>query len=637
MTAAETTVAPGLGLTPGRRSIALAVVLLAFFMDLLDTTIVNVGIPAIQADLGASYAAVQWIVAGYALAFAVFLITGGRLGDIYGYKPLFLIGIGGFTAASAICGFAPDTGVLIGARLLQGFFAAMMVPQILSTIQVMYTTAGERRNVTAFYGAAAGIATVGGPIIGALLISGDIFGLGWRSIFLVNIPVGVLAVVLAAIYMPNARAPHRVSVDALGVFLIVAGMLALMFPLIQGRELDWPWWSFGLMALALAMMVAFGFYQRAKERRDASPLVVVSLFRQRSYTAGVIVGGVFFAIVSGYFLIQQLWLQVGLGYTPLKAGLTGIPFSIGISVAAGMGGPILVPRLGRLALSIGAAVMALGLFFTMMSARWFGADVTPWELLPSLFVSGVGMGMIVAPVYSFVLAEVPIRHAGSASGVVNAVGQIGGAIGVALIGVIFFNMLSDRADDAFAEVRPAVEAALAGGGVAEADGAGIAASLQTCVADSIGAGGEGMAPSCGPAGAMLVDATAGVLGADLAAAGLDPAVRGGIVAGYRTCATDTVAAGPGAPEPQSCLEGREQLAALEPLLPPGGAEAIDRATARAGATIGAAMGAAFTAVNRDFGTAFEDTLWWNIGGLVVVFLLTFLLPRRPREDMDLMA
>src|SRR5260221_9140596 len=324
----------GAGLTARQRTIALWVVLLAFFMDLLDTTIVNVAIPSIQHNLGASYSSIQWIVAGYALTFALFLITGGRLGDIFSYKRLFLVGMGGFIVASALSGLASSTEMLIGARLLQGFFAAMMVPQILSTIQVMYTTTAQRQGVSAFYGALAGIATVGGPIIGALLISGDVFGLGWRTIFLVNLPVGIAAIILAILYMPDAKSPHPLRLDLLGVALIVVAMLMLMYPLIQGRELGWPAWTFVSMVASLVVFALFGLSQVWKERRDGSPLVVPHLFRARSFVAGIALQGSFFGIVTGFFLILTLFLQVGLGYSILKAGLTGIPFSLGVSVAA---------------------------------------------------------------------------------------------------------------------------------------------------------------------------------------------------------------------------------------------------------------------------------------------------------------
>jgi EmrB/QacA subfamily drug resistance transporter len=481
----ETLTTPGVGagLTRRHRTIALVVVLLAFFMDVLDGTIVNVAIPSIQQSLGASYSAIQWIIAGYALAFALFLITGGRLGDIWGYKKLFLAGIVGFTAASAFCGFATTTEMLVAGRLVQGFMAAMMVPQILSIIQVMYTTLEERRGVSAFYGGLAGIATVTGPILGALLISGDLWGLGWRAIFLVNLPVGVVATILAVIYLPDAKSPHPLHLDLVGVALILVAMLLLMYPLIEGRQLDWPVWVFVSMLASIPAFVLFAFSQVWKDRRDGSPLVVPALFKKRSFVAGIITSGSLFAIVYGFFLVLTLFLQVGLGYPVLKAGLTGIPFSLGVAVAAGSSGPLLVPRFGRNIISAGPVVMATGMTLFLITIRHFGADLTPWELIPSLVLTGVGMGFVVAPIYQFILAEVPIKDAGSASGVINAMGQIGGAIGIAVIGTVFFGLIGTGAQESVQSVRPDLVADMTDIGVPKSQLPKLTSSFETCFTD----------------------------------------------------------------------------------------------------------------------------------------------------------
>ncbi|CAN5368758.1 MFS transporter [soil metagenome] len=498
--------APYPAIDPAKRTIALWVVLLAFFMDLLDTTIVNVAIPSIQQSLGASYSAIQWIIAGYSLAFALFLITGGRLGDIFGYRTLFLVGTSGFVVASALCGLAPTTEVLIGARVVQGFMAAMMVPQILSTIQVMYTDTKERQGVSAFYGALAGIATVSGPIIGALLISGNPLGLGWRAIFLVNLPVGIAAVILGIIYLPKAKSPHPLRLDILGVGLVVLAMLLLMYPLIQGRELDWPSWTFVAMAVSIPVFIIFAWSQIAKDRRDGSPLVVPSLFTKRSFIAGVGPIGAFFGIVSGFFLVLTLFLQVGLGYSVLKAGLTGIPFSIGVSVAAGMSGPVLVPKFGRNIITAGPAVMIAGFALFVWTIGAFGGDVTPWELVPALLLAGIGMGCVVASVYPFILAEVPIRHAGSASGVINAVGQIGGAMGIAAIGVVFFGLIGSEADKSSDSVRDALAADLTAVGVPAFVQPPILSSFATCFHDRANAKDFSAVPeSCRQAAAAMAE------------------------------------------------------------------------------------------------------------------------------------
>ncbi len=487
----------GGGLTRQGRTIATLVVLLAFFMDILDSTIVNVAVPSIRDNLGASYSAVQWIIAGYSLAFALFLITGGRLGDILGYKTMFLLGMAGFTLASAISGLATSTEMLIGARCLQGMMAAVMVPQILSTIQVLYTTTKERQGISAFYGGIAGIATVAGPIIGAFLITGDVWGLGWRTIFLVNLPVGVGAMILAWIFLPDAKSPNPLKLDLVSVAVIVLALLMLLFPLIQGRELDWPYWLLGLMAASVPVFVLFGFIQVWKDRRDGSPLVVPELFTRRSFVAGIILNLAFFSVVFGFFFVFTIFLQIGLGYSILKAGLTGIPFSLGVTIAAGMSGPILVPRFGRKIISAGPVIMGAGYCLFVATIHYFGADVTPWELVPSLVLAGAGMGCVVAPIYPFVLAEVPIKHAGSASGIINTVQQIGGAVGVAVIGVVFFGLLSDRAEVSLQEVRPGLTADLTAAGVPAAGQSQVIQGFERCYFDQVRAKDLATAPeSC---------------------------------------------------------------------------------------------------------------------------------------------
>ncbi|MEJ0012068.1 MAG: MFS transporter [Bauldia sp.] len=559
----------GAGLTRRGRTIALWVVLLAFFMDLLDTTIVNVAIPSIQTGLGASYSSIQWIIAGYALTFALFLITGGRLGDIFGYRRLFLVGIAGFIVASLWSGLAPSTGALIEARLLQGFFAAMMVPQILSLIQIMYTNSEERAGVSAFYGALAGVATVGGPIIGALLIAGNVFGFGWRTIFLVNLPVGIFAIILGWLYLPDAKSPHPLKLDLAGVALVVLAMLLLMYPLIQGRELDWPVWTFVSMAASVPVFVLFAWSQVWKQKRDGSPLVVPEFFTRRSFVAGVALSGSFFAIVTGYFLIFTLFLQIGLGYSALKAGLTGIPFSLGVSVAAGISGPVLVPRFGRNIITAGPLTMAIGFVLFIWTINHFGGAVTPYELIPAQLISGLGMGFVVASVYPFILAEVPIKDAGSASGVINAIGQIGGAIGVAVIGVIFF---------------------------------GLIASQSTTSVDSVRA----------------------ELTADLTAAGVPAFAQPTIVTSFETCFHDRASAKDFGDVPQSCKDAQAAQASFSASAP---------AMAEAA---GAAVGKhALEANQRNFTASITGALMWEIGALIFVFFLSFLLPRRPRSEKEL--
>ncbi|MFB7112326.1 MFS transporter [Streptomyces sp. NPDC056291] len=435
-----------------RRWFALAIVMTAAFMDLVDVTIVNIAIPSIQHDAGASFSQIQWITAGYALAFAAGLITGGRLGDIHGRKRLFLLGIGGFTLASALCGFAANPDMLVAARLLQGAMAAMMVPQVLSIVHATFP-AHERGKVFGLFGAIVGLGAVSGPLLGALLTEWNLFGLEWRPIFLINLPVGVLALVLGNRFISESKAPRALKLDLVGVALVTLGLLMLLYPLTRGRELGWPLWGYLSMAGALLVFAALVAYERSKAARDGSPLIELSLFRVKSFAAGIAVQTVFGVALGVFFLVWTLYMQVGLGWSPLRAGLTGVPFSIAVSIAAGMSVQKLVPRFGRKVLQAGALVMAAGVLLYIWESERYGLHIAPWQMALPLVVMGLGMGLIVAPLTDAVLSEVPREHAGSASGLINTVQQMGNALGLGLVSVVFFGVIGDRL--APAEVGPA--------------------------------------------------------------------------------------------------------------------------------------------------------------------------------------
>jgi EmrB/QacA subfamily drug resistance transporter len=426
-----------------RRWLALAVVLLAAAIDLIDTTIVNVAIPSIQEDLGASAAAIEWIVAGYTLAFAVVLITGGRLGDAFGRKRLFLIGVAGFTVTSAIAGLAQSPEALIAARVAQGALAALMVPQVLSMIQVNFP-AEERAKAYGMYGAFAGIATISGPILGGLLVQADLFGLEWRPIFLINVPVGVATLAAAVKFVPESRAEHGRRFDLAGVGLVTAALILLLYPLVQGPELDWPAWTFVSMAASVPAFALFAWHQRRVATRGGSPLVPLGLFRQRGFTGGVLAGLTFFSGVASFFLVMTITLQSGLGFSPLHTAITFLPWSIGIAAASGASVQ-LAPRLGRRLTVTGAVMMAAGMGAVLFAVDRGGAELGSWALAPGMLVSGLGMGMVAPTLIDVALAGVRGRDAGSASGVINTALQLGGAIGVAVIGVIFFGLLPEGA------------------------------------------------------------------------------------------------------------------------------------------------------------------------------------------------
>ncbi|MFE4965633.1 MFS transporter [Streptomyces sp. NPDC056660] len=437
--------APETSATPGapHRWLALAIVMTAAFMDLVDVTIVNVAIPSIQRTAHASFSQIQWITAGYALAFAAGLITGGRLGDIHGRKRIFLIGVGGFTLASALCGFAANPEMLVAARILQGGMAAMMVPQVLSIVHATFP-AHERGKVFGLFGAIVGLGAVSGPVLGALLTEWNLLGLEWRPIFLINLPVGIAALLLGRRYISESKAPHALKLDLVGVALVTLGLLMLLYPLTRGRQLGWPLWGYGSMAGALVVFGALVAYERRKAARDGSPLIEPSLFKVKSFAAGIAVQTVFGVALGIFFLVWTLYMQVGLGWTPLHAGLTGVPFSIAVSVAAGLSVQKLVPRFGRKVLQAGALLMGLGVLLYIWESDRYGLAIASWQMALPLVVMGTGMGLIVAPLTDAVLSEVPREHAGSASGLINTVQQMGNALGLGLVSVVFFGVIDDR-------------------------------------------------------------------------------------------------------------------------------------------------------------------------------------------------
>ena len=468
--------------TNKQRTIALVIVALAFVMDLLDTTIVNIAIPSIQSNLGASYATIQWLIAGYSLTFATLLITGGRMGDVFGYKKLFLIGVSGFTFASLLCGVAWNSEVLIAARLIQGVTAALMVPQVMSLMQVMYKP-HERAGVMGLFGALAGIAASLGPVLGGFLIHANIAGLDWRPIFLINVPVGIFAFFMAIKYLPEGKSSHPLRLDLWGTLLVVIAMLLLVFPLIQGRELDWPSWVFVMMAGALPVLALFIWWQKRKDKKDGSALIAPALFKAPSFIKGLVMNVVFQGAMIGFFLPFTLLLQVGLGYEVILAAVTGIPTAVGIAFSVGFFGQKLIPRLGRYALTLGSVVMLTGLVTTYLIVKANGIDTTGWHLIPGLFLTGSGMGLVMAPIFALTLNDVDVKHAGSASGVLSAVQQLGAAIGVALIGVVFFGQLTANSNASFTNIESNIRSELSAAGIpAQAQGS-IIEGVKACYND----------------------------------------------------------------------------------------------------------------------------------------------------------
>jgi EmrB/QacA subfamily drug resistance transporter len=469
---------------------------------------------------------VQWVLAGYQLAFAVVLITGGRLGDIYGRKRLFLIGVSGFTVASALCGVAQNPTMLIASRVLQGAMGALMFPQALSVTQVEFP---QRERATAFgiTGAVIGLATISGPLVGGLLIAGNLFDLDWRSIFLVNLPLGVLAVAAATVLLRESRAEGALRLDPGGVAIASAALLMLIFPLVEGRTLGWPPWTFALMAASVPMFGLFAVYERRKTRRDNSPLVVLDLFRERAFVSGLLLSTVFFSGIAAFFLTFSLFLQIGLGFTALHSGLTTIPFSFGTAIGSAVS-VWLAPRLGRAILSLGCLLLVAGMLGVIVTINYYGDAVHSWQLLPALLVCGLGLGCTIAPLINVILAGTSGRNAGSASGVLTTTQQVGGALGVAIIGVIFFGLLSSQATPTIAAVVPGLRSQLRAAQVPAPVADQVIAGFTTCFHDQASAKDPSASPaSCRQATSRIqAQGTRGqAIGQVLRSAGVDARKR----------------------------------------------------------------------------------------------------------------
>ncbi|MEV6974919.1 MFS transporter [Kitasatospora sp. NPDC093806] len=437
----------------------LAVVLTATFMTALDVFVVNVAIPSLQTDLRAGPAAVQWVVAGFGLALAVGLITAGRLGDRYGRRRVFGLGLALFTLASAACGLAPTAGALVGARVAQGLAAALMGPQVLAILRTAFAGAAQAR-AFAMYGLTMGLGAVFGQLIGGVLIRADLFGLEWRSCFLLNLPVGLAALALVRRCLPESRAPRRPGLDPVGVGLVTLALTGLVLPLIQGREAGWPLWTWLCLGGSAALLALFAVHQRRAARAGGSPLVDTRLFGSRAFTAGLVAQLAFWLGQASFFLVLALYLQPGRGLDALGAGLVFTAIGLGYLVTSTTAHRV-AARLGRQAIALGGLLMAAGLGLLELAVHAAGPTGSVWWLAPGLFVDGLGMGLVIAPVTSVVLAGVEPRLAGSAAGVLATVQQVAGALGVALIGLLYYG--AGGAQAVGATVSPAVDPAAAFG------------------------------------------------------------------------------------------------------------------------------------------------------------------------------
>jgi EmrB/QacA subfamily drug resistance transporter len=416
-----------------------AVVLAALILNILDSTILNVAAPSIQRDLTLSASALEWIAAAYTLALAVGLLAGGRLGDAYGRKRMLTVGLVGFVAASVACSVAWSAETLVAGRVVQGLAAALMIPQTFGLIRDLFGPTQIGKAFAAF-GPVIGLSTVLGPVVAGALIKLDPFGTDWRSLFLLNIPVGLFAIVVGRRALPDVEPAHRgARLDWVGTALMAAVSLLVVFPLVEGRSLGWPIWLVGVVAAAVPLVVVVGRRQRARTARGETPLVEVSVLRKRSYVSGVVFTLVFFGSIVGFSLTTGLFLQIGLGMTPMRAALYLAGFAVGAFFGSGVGAWA-TTAVGRPILHVGLAIMAAGTL--VLYASLHATDTVGWlQLVPGMVVYGFGMGMIFVPLFSIIMGEIEDHEVGSASGMLESFQQLGASLGVATLATLFFATL----------------------------------------------------------------------------------------------------------------------------------------------------------------------------------------------------
>lgn len=423
----------GTVLPPRTAWLVVVVVFLADVMDLIDASIANLAGPSIRADLGGSESTVQWVLSAYTAAFALGLVASGRLGDLLGRRRLFLIGLTGFTLASLACGLAPGVAFLIIARTLQGLCGSVMIPQGMALVKVVFPPQQLRRALMPI-GPLMGLATVAGPVLAGWLLHLDLLGSQWRPIFLINIPFGLVALVIAWRVLPARGGEDRSArLDPAGVGLLTAASALLIVPLIQGRERGWPAWTYAMMAAAAVLFVLFV----RRERRSRHPVITPSLFRKRGFVVGLMISGGFYAALSAFVLTINLLLQQGLGWSPLHTGLTLIPWALGTSVAVLLAGRTLADKLGRASLHLGLSIAVAGLLGLWWSTAHWGAGLSAWKLAPALLLTGFGSGLVFVPLVDYILGDATTEEVGSGAGTLNAVQQFAGAIGVAALGTVF--------------------------------------------------------------------------------------------------------------------------------------------------------------------------------------------------------
>jgi EmrB/QacA subfamily drug resistance transporter len=446
MTKTQLSRTDGLHVRPARPRSPLPVLMLAVFAIVLDFFVVNVGLPSVQADLHASSAATEWIVAGYGLAFAVLIITGGRLGDRFGRRRVFCVGLALFVLASALCGLAASPAVLVAARFAQGGGAALISPNVLAIVGVAFTGSARVRAITV-YGMVMGLAAAGGQLVGGLIIAANPLGLGWRAIFLINIPIGLGALAWSRRQIAESRAPRSSRLDVRGVTLVTLGLTALVLPLVEGTALHWPAWTWASLAVAPVILGTFAADQIRAERLGRAPLLPPSLFRRPELAAGLATQLAFWCGMAALFLVLALYLQLGRGLDALQAGLVFTVLAA-FYLATSLRAPAMTLRFGRRLIVAGALAFAAGEGILLLTVAERGDASVAW-LVPGLALAGAGMGLCITPLTSTVLAHVDPQRAGAVTGALSTMQQVGNALGVAITGVIFFGLLPSGYPRAF--------------------------------------------------------------------------------------------------------------------------------------------------------------------------------------------
>ena len=417
----------------------LAVLMTGTFMFVLDFFILNVALPSIQHGLRAGESAIEWIVAGYALSTAVLLVTGGRLGDRFGRRRVFTLGMAIFTAASVGCALAPDPGLLVAARIVQGGGAALMAPNILSILGVVYTGPARVRAISV-YGMVMGLAATAGQLIGGILIRADVAGLGWRAIFWINVPFGVAALIAAARLVPESRDGQGARLDLTGVALITACLVAVVLPLVEGRQAGWPSWSWAALGAAVPLAAVFAVHQRRKAARGGAPLLSPRIFAAWPLRAGLLTQTVFWCQQAAGYLVLGLYLQQGRGLSALSAGAVFTVLAAGY-LATSFRAPALTMRFGRSVIAAGALIAAAGDAALWLATSHAGTSGPVSWLFPGLLLLGAGQGLCITPLTTTVLSHADPVTAGSVAGALSTAQQVGNCVGVAVTGVLFFGAL----------------------------------------------------------------------------------------------------------------------------------------------------------------------------------------------------